>query len=49
MYEKTNCVSMVQRYKHCPYPTNLFSEPPRFFNKNLAVRKIIANFVALKR
>ena len=49
MYEKTNCVSIVQRYKHCPYTTNLFSEPPRFFNKNLAVWKIIANFVALKR
>ena len=34
MYEKTNCVLMVQRYKHCPSTTNLFSEPPIFFNKN---------------
>ena len=49
MYEKTNCVLMVQRYKLWADGTNLFSEPPRFFNKNLAVWKIIANFVALKR
>ena len=33
--EKTNCVLMVQRYKHCPSTTNLFSEPPIFFNKTV--------------
>ena len=35
MYEKTNCVLMVQRYKHCPSTTNLFSETPIFFNKTV--------------
>ena len=35
MYEKTNCVLMVQRYKQWPSTTNLFSEAPKFFNKIL--------------
>ena len=35
MYEKTNCVLMVQRYKQWPSTTNLFCEAPRFFNKIL--------------
>ena len=35
MYEKTNCVLMVQRYKHCLSTTNLFSETPIFFNKTV--------------
>ncbi len=39
MYEKTNYVSMVQRYKHYPSTTNLFSRPPIFFNKILPIEK----------